>query len=226
MARWLYGPQQVRRVLERADEVVVSTDQLATELGSFAKAVHVIPTLPVVDNYPRSVMSLNGPIQLVWAGTRGGLAYLDFLKEELSLLAREGIAELTVLCSEPWKGPARFLPWKLEGEEARLASFDVGIMPLPDTPYAKSKAGYKLLQYMATGMPVIASPVGVNRQLVEQSGAGHLCTSSEEWRDAIVEMYRNRSAAALMGQNGLRFVTEYANESALNARLLQVLKLY
>lgn len=224
LARWLYGPQQVQRVLERADEVIVSTSQLAAELGSLSKKIHVIPTLPEVSKYPRSVQSLGGPMQLVWAGTRGGLAYLDFLADELSLLASEGIAELTVICSEPWNGPAHFLPWELEGEEARLASFDVGIMPLPDTSYAKSKAGYKLLQYMATGMPVIASPIGINRQLVEQSGAGYLCTTSEEWRNAIIELYQNRSGASLMGQNGLTFLAAYANESELDSQLLRVIK--
>ena len=224
LARWLYGPQQVQRVLERADEVIVSTNQLAAELGGVAKKIHIIPTLPEVDKYPRSVQSLRGPIQLVWAGTRGGLAYLDFLADELSLLAREGVAELTVICSEPWSGPAHFLQWKLEGEEARLASFDAGIMPLPDTPYAKSKAGYKLLQYMASGMPVIASPIGINRQLVEQSGAGYLCSSSEEWKNAITEMYRNRSKASLMGQRGLTFVAEYASPSELDSQLLKVIK--
>jgi glycosyltransferase involved in cell wall biosynthesis len=219
VARWLYGPQQVRRLVARADLIIVSTEELRSEVQWSDKPIEVIPTAPEIEKYPRSELSSTGPLQLVWAGTRGGLAYLDVLADTLRDLAQRGIAELTVISSEPWDGPSRFVQWEQSDEEARLASFDVGLMPLPDTPYARSKAGYKLLQYMATGMPIIASPVGINVSLVEQSQSGFLCSSATEWADAICSMYDNRAAARTRGQNGLEFVQRYANAAELGEKI-------
>jgi len=224
-ARWLYGPQQVRRLVTRADLIIVSTEELKSELAWSNKSIEVIPTLPEITRYPRSHMSTQGPLQLVWAGTRGGLDYLDFLTEVVDELTRLGLAELTVISSEPWKGPARFMKWEEEGEELRLSRFDVGLMPLPDTRYAKAKAGYKLLQYMATGMPVIASPVGINTSLIEQSKSGILCSSSTDWSNAIRLMHDDRNAARLMGQNGLNFVSHYADPKLLEEQIQKAIRL-
>ena len=223
LARWLYGPQQVRRLVVRANLIIVSTEEIKSELAWSNKPIEVIPTVPVVARYPRSNLSPEGPLRLVWAGTRGGLDYLDFLANVLEEFERRGVAELTVISSEPWNGPSRFIQWEQQDEELRLSHFDVGLMPLPDTPYAKSKAGYKLLQYMATGMPVIASPVGVNRSLITQSKSGFLCSSSSEWADAILAMYNDRNAARVMGQNGLNFVTQFADPNRLEEQIRQAI---
>lgn len=224
LAQWLYGPQQVKRIAERADEIIVSTDQLAHEMAWTEKPIHVIPTLPDIGRYPQSIMSVDGPLQLVWAGTRGGLAYLDFLSDSLTRLQEQRIGELTVICSEPWTGPSRFIKWKQEGEESRLASFDVGIMPLPDTEYARSKAGYKLLQYMATGMPVLASPVGINVSLLKDSQAGFLCHDADEWEARIRELHSHRQAARAMGVLGREFVERYVEQANTDSRIRDIVR--
>ena len=226
LARWLYGPQQVRRLVARADLIIVSTEELKSELAWSNKSIVLIPTLPEVSKYPRSNMTTEGPLQLVWAGTRGGLSYLDFLAAELGELKRQGVAELTVISSEPWNGPSRFIKWEQQDEELRLSQFDVGLMPLPDTQYARAKAGYKLLQYMATGMPVIASPVGVNSSLIAQSKSGFLCSSSAEWATAIRSIHSDRDSARMMGQKGLDFVTDYADTTRLEERIRQAVQFH
>ena len=77
--------------------------------------------------------------------------------------------------------PKEILPWSEDSEVAYIQSFDVGIMPLTDGPFERGKCGYKLVQYMACGLPVIASPVGVNSRIVEQGKTGFLASSSAEW---------------------------------------------
>jgi hypothetical protein len=92
-------------------------------------------------------------------------------------------------------------PWSLATEAADLASFDIGIMPLPDTDWARGKCGYKILQYFSAGVPAVASPVGVNSELIG-SDRGLLAASTTDWHSALERLIddaaerRERGAAA------------------------------
>ena len=164
-AAWLYGPHQVRRLLGRADAIVVSTRTLAQGLPPTTAPVTVLPTVPDVSAYRRATGG-GTPGLIGWAGTTGGLPYLDPLREVLRRLDESGTARLRVVSSAPWSGPSEFRPWRLDDEPTMFADFAVGIMPLPDTDYARAKAGYKLLQYMAAGVPVVATAAGAVPEVV------------------------------------------------------------
>jgi hypothetical protein len=185
--RWLYGPQQSRAILSRADAIIVSSEELAQQLPDDAVRPVLIPTVPDPAHYQmvQHEQEKDGPIRVGWAGTSGNLVYLDELHDVFRRLGHARLAELEVVSSEPWSGPSSFHRWQLDEEIAVFDRFSIGIMPLPDTPYTRAKAGFKLLQYMAAGLPVVASPVGVNRELVESSGAGLLATSPAEWECAL-----------------------------------------
>ena len=103
-----------------------------------------------------------------------------------------------------------------------FGSFDIGIMPLPDGPYARAKAGFKLLQYMAAGLPVIASPIGANRSIVERSGAGLLASSASEWEEALRTLAGDTALRSEMGRRGRLFVESFdvPSQAATIARLL------
>jgi hypothetical protein len=173
LAHWLYGPQQAARLALRADAIVVSTQQLARSLPDGSCQAVVLPTVPDVAVYQRAEHTAVGGT-VGWAGTPGGLLFLDPLAPVFERLGGRGLASLEVVSSAPWSGPARFRAWRLDDEPTMFARFAVGIMPLPDTVYTRAKAGFKLLQYMAAGVPFVASPVGVNVELVNASGAGRV----------------------------------------------------
>ena len=88
---------------------------------------------------------------------------------------------------------------------ADLASFDIGVMPLDDDAWARGKCGYKLLQYFAAGLPVVASPVGVNSTLVGDE-RGHLAQSQKEWTHALSDLSRNTSARRDAGRAARDYV--------------------
>ncbi len=91
-----------------------------------------------------------------------------------------------------------------------MLGFDVGIMPMPDNPWTRGKCGYKLIQYMACGLPVIASPVGVNQVLVENGVNGFLATDTESWVRAFLTLYENCHLRERMGRCGrIKVETEY-----------------
>jgi glycosyltransferase involved in cell wall biosynthesis len=105
---------------------------------------------------------------------------------------------------EPW---LERRSWSLASEPRDLASFDIGVMPLPDTEWTRGKCGYKLLQYFSAGVPAVASPVGVNTRIVGEGGErGLLASTDEEWRAALEKLIRDHQARQEMGARARSFV--------------------
>lgn len=222
-ARWLYGPQQARALIRRADDLVVSTTTLAELLPDDAPSPTVLPSVPDVSRYVVVEHREQRPVIVGWAGTVGGLQYLEPLRAVFERLSRERIARLRVVSSQPLPGSwSTFRPWALRDETSLFADFSIGIMPLPETPYTRAKAGFKLLQYMAAGLPVVASPVGINSELVHESGAGFIAAGADQWELALRQLSADSDLRRELGQRGRRFVERYADLDA-QARTLTAL---
>ncbi len=114
--------------------------------------------------------------------------------------------------------------WSEDTEVARRQDMDIGIMPLTDTPWARGKCGYKLIQYMACGLPVIASPVGVNAEIVEHGVNGFLATTEAEWREALVTLLRDPELRRKMGAEGRRKVEAQYSLQVWGPRVAMMLK--
>jgi len=97
-------------------------------------------------------------------------------------------------------------PWHEETEAEQISRMDIGIMPLPDGPWEKGKCGYKLIQYMATGIPVVASPVGVNVDIVSNSQCGILASTSDDWFNALDTLLREKEIRQQYGVAGRKAV--------------------
>jgi hypothetical protein len=155
---------------------------------------------------------LNGPLRAGWLGSSMSieqtlLPWLDVLGE-----IRERLSfELVVISDEPPRflrdiGWARFLPWSPAVEKSIADHMDVGIMPLQDNPYQTAKCGAKLVQYMAAGLPVIATPIGVNRDLVINEVTGCWATGPGDWRQAIHLLAEQETLRATFGRAGREHV--------------------
>jgi hypothetical protein len=107
---------------------------------------------------------------------------------------------------EPSAIPVEFVPWRLEREGDDLVGFDIGVMPLDDTAWSRGKCGFKLLQYMAAGLPAIASPVGVNRSIIRHGENGFLAETPAEWGAALARLIEDPSLRARLGQAARRTV--------------------
>jgi len=210
-ARWLYGPQQALRLLRRADALIVSTERLAEMLPPGTPEPTILPTVPNPEDYLLAPVDPSKHPVIGWAGTVGGLVYLDPLRAVFASLARDGIATLEVVSSHPWDGPGRFHQWRASESTRVFARFSIGVMPLPDTDYTRAKAGFKLLQYMAAGLPVVASPVGGNRELVERSGAGFVAETPEDWESTLRLLAADPALRLELGRRGRSFVEGYAD---------------
>src|SRR6201999_1317649 len=114
--------------------------------------------------------------------------------------------------------PAESIPWTEDTEIASIAAFDVGIMPLTDTPFERGKCAYKLLQVMAAGKPVIASPVGANRQVVQQGVNGFLADTTEEWAEALRKL-ADPELRRRMGEEARKTVADQYSSAVIVPRL-------
>ncbi len=161
----------------------------------FPNAV-VMPTVVDTERFrpgePRSTRAAT----VGWIGSRTTMKYLKLLPP----------MRLKVVSSEPPGFPCEFERWSLEREVEQVQSLDVGLAPLADTEWERGKCGLKVLQYMACGIPVVASPVGVQREFVERSGGGLLAATAEEWQEAVRRLAGNSAERRAMGERGRAFV--------------------
>lgn len=100
---------------------------------------------------------------------------------------------------------------------------DIGLMPLPDTPWSRSKCGHKLIQFMAYGLPVVASPVCVNREIVESSANGCLVSTDTEWREAIATLLGDADLRRRTGAAGRHRVEAHYSLPVWGPRVAQIL---
>jgi len=148
----------------------------------------------------------NGNIILGWIGSATTLPYLDLIIAPLERLCRRfPQARLRLVgASEVPQGdlPIETKAWNLEEEVDDLRSFDIGLMPMPDDLWTRGKGGYKLLQYMAMGLPVVASPVGINQEIVSDGENGFWASDAAEWEDRLARLISDAQLRRDMGQRG------------------------
>jgi glycosyltransferase involved in cell wall biosynthesis len=121
--------------------------------------------------------------------------------------------------------PVEVWDWSEDTEVKSIQQFDIGIMPLPDLPMERGKCGYKLIQYLACCLPVIASPVGVNRNIVKDGVNGFLATSAEEWHASLVKLLElTPHKRKTMGLAGRQEVVDWYSMNVQAPRLLVLLE--
>lgn len=116
------------------------------------------------------------------------------------------------------------IEWSEAGEIAAVQAMDIGLMPLLDRPFERGKCGYKLIQYMACGLPVIASPVGVNREIVEDGATGLLATGPDAWAAGLRRLLADPALRQRMGEAGRRRAVAHYSLASQQDRLLETLR--
>jgi glycosyltransferase involved in cell wall biosynthesis len=209
------GRDRLLELCRRAQIVVCGNKILADELAKFSHRCVVIPTAVDTDLYRvRTDYRLNGPLRLGWLGSSMSIEQTLFpLMNVLAEIHCQLSFELVVISDEPPRflqdiGWSHFLKWLPAVERTIADHMDIGLMPLQDNPYQRAKCGAKLLQYMAAGLPVIAAPVGVNREIVADGLTGFLATSSNDWRQAIHRLTEQETLRAAFGRAGRKFVVQ------------------
>src|SRR6185436_6764585 len=142
------------------------------------------------------------PINLVWIGSQSTLPYVEQHIDAIRLAASRVPLKLITIADRTLENPGfavEHVPWTFDGEAAALVRGDIGIAPTPCDRWTLGKCGFKIIQYMAAGLPAIASPVGANAEIVRVGETGLLADSPEQWADAIVQLARDVGLRRRMG---------------------------
>jgi len=194
------------RTCSGADAVVAGSEELAAMARACSpRALFTAPTPVDTALYgPGPGERMPGePLRFGWIGSRATLPYLEGIAAPLAraCAALPGARLLVVADGAPSLPGVEvdLVPWSGEGEADSLRRMDVGLMPLADDPWSRGKCAFKLLQYGATGIPSVASPVGANLTVVEDGRTGRLAGTDAAWESALVELGRDPALRARMG---------------------------
>jgi glycosyltransferase involved in cell wall biosynthesis len=215
LVRWFLGAK-IDRIMGKADLVIVGNTYLgARARAAGARLVAELPTAVDLRRYAAAPQpapaGAEGILTIGWIGSPLTSRYLELLRPALSELCARIRLRLLLIGAAPdaLRGfPVERVPWSAETEAAAIARCDVGVMPLPDEPWERGKCGYKLIQFMAGARPVVASPVGANRDIVIPGKTGFLAAGSAEWVNALGQLHDDPELRRRMGEAGRRRVEE------------------
>jgi glycosyltransferase involved in cell wall biosynthesis len=219
---------KLKPLLRRAELAICGNAYLQEYAAQYCRCSEIVPTVVDTDVYGPVMEHKTDPRVIIgWIGSPSTWSFVRPLVPLLSELSERLDLKVRVVGAGPQKEtPPRFefLPWT-EAKEIRLIQgMDIGIMPLPDEPWARGKCGYKLIQYMACGLPVIAAPVGVNRDIVDHGSNGFLASGPEEWAKAVTVLAENAELRLTMGAAGRKKVERAYSLAAQGPRLAEMLR--
>ena len=203
-----------RRTVELAHQVVAGNPYLAEHALKFNDNVAILPTGLDTKAYRIATESKkDDKIRLVWIGSKSTLGYLEELKPVLEKIGGHfDNVVLRMICDQFFdlqNMPIEEHAWSLETQIADLVSSDIGLAPLPDNRFTQGKCGFKILQYAAAGLPIIASPVGVNAEYVMHGITGYHASNNRQWIDGMTELIRSPQLRKEMGHAARTHVEKF-----------------
>jgi glycosyltransferase involved in cell wall biosynthesis len=227
LVRALLG-RKMGAAIQGASTVLAGNEYLAAYARQHNRHVEVLPTVVDPDRYVRERRPRQSTAFTIgWLGSPSTAAYVEDIQPALERFFARTRGRLVLVGSGPVTMPdvpIEVHRWSEPSEVDELGDFDVGIMPLPDTPWTRGKCGFKLIQYMAAGLPVVASPVGVNATLVDHGANGLLATTPDEWVHALTGLERDDALRTTMGEAGRQRVALQYSLRATAPRLIRVLQ--
>ncbi len=206
---------KVLTIAKRCNTIIAGNSFLAAFFGGHPD-VRIIPTVIDLARYPEPTKrGVDRETIIGWIGTAANLPYLAPLASVLTTLSKIYRLRVVMVCEahgiNPFAGcsfASEIHPWTATQEIPELLKFDIGLMPIPDTDWGRGKCGFKLLQYLAAGVPAVASAVGVNSEIVQSGVNGFLAHSAEDWMSGLTELLSNPTRRATIAQAGRRTVEE------------------
>lgn len=224
-----YFGGKIADIIRRSSAVVAGNTYLAQYAqNAGARRVEIIPT--VVDPQRYTVRETRDDARkevcIGWIGSPVTEKYLAIALPAMETIAREiplRLITVGVALKPQVSFPVEMRQWSLSNETTDVADFDIGIMPLFDAPWERGKCGYKLIQYMAAGKPVVASRVGVNETIVNDNGAcGFIADTADDWVRSLRMLCSDRELRKKFGAAARKKIESYYSVRVQEQRLLKV----
>ena len=221
---WLKNASKTKEIITLSDIIIAGNLYLSDYASQTNKNIKIIPTTIDTLEYQR----INSTKTKICIGRSGSITTIQHFNHAVPFLKKikekyGDIIEFKVIGDGKYKNQEleiKGIEWEKKTEIRELSSFDIGIMPLPDDKWANGKCGLKCLQYMALEIPTIMSPVGVNRNIIQDGRNGFLASKEEEWIDKISQLIESKELRSSIGIKGRETVLkEYSIEANKNQYL-------
>jgi len=224
-----------KKIASSCQAIICGNAFLAEHFSSWNNNVIIIPTAVDTDKYIPSYSTDNHIIG--WSGTSGGFKYLYAIEPALNLVLKKKpetklriVSDLKPSFKKIPDSNIEFIRWTPENEVTAIQGMSIGIMPLEDSLWERGKCSFKMLTYMACGIPVVVSPVGMNTEVLSHGNIGLGVKTLDDWADALLMLLANAEQRKKIGSNGrLVILNKYSVHTVapqLAATLLQIVKTY
>jgi len=216
------------RLARMCNAVVCGNSFLADQFGQWNDRVYVVPTAVDTERFRPS--SDSNERQIVgWSGSSSGFSYLYSIEKALTTILKnfpsvilrivaDQVPRFTQIPSGRWE----FVQWSPEIEVRSIQEMKVGIMPLDNSVKARGKCSFKMLCYMACGVPAVVSPIGMNAELLAKGDIGYAASSTEEWVDAVTSLLKEPDEAKQKGEIGRRVCIDQFDVRQIARRIAEV----
>jgi glycosyltransferase involved in cell wall biosynthesis len=218
-------------IVKHCAGVIAGNRYLAEHYQELGAKVWLVPTSVDTDVWKPAGARNDRKWTIGWTGSWANLRFLEVIERPLAdFLAQHSECRFLVVCDRPpslKKLPPdtwQFVPWSMENEVTLLQEMDVGLMPLSYSELALGKCGFKMLSYMAVGLPVIVSPVGVNAEILARGESGIAASANDDWYRALELLFESREMGARMGSTGRRVVEEHYSVRTNTVKLADIFR--
>jgi glycosyltransferase involved in cell wall biosynthesis len=220
--------QRLDYAARRAGLAIVGSSYLSSCLQRRCSGieVEVLPSSVELADFPEKTHRQSRPVVAGWIGSPENLTDFSACGDALRSLVTRRIITLRIVSSRPLDLPglqSEFVPWSACGERDEVAQFDLGLMPLPDTPATRGRCGFKAIEYMAAGVPVVSSALVGPSDVIQSGITGYLVDSQEEWQDRIRQLAADHELRQQLGAAGRRLVRDHFDASRNAPRLASML---
>ena len=217
--------------MKNAESVIVGNQYLANYAkNAKSTSINIVPTVVDLKRYNYKKKDLNKSLVIGWIGSHSTQKYLLSIYEALLAVYKSHKTRLLLVGATPEISNKLqglkfdIVPWSKDNESELIQQMDIGIMPLIDGPWERGKCGYKLIQYMACGLPVVASPVGINKLIVKDGVNGFLAKNDLEWEISLRKILKDENLRINMGIKGRQLVEEKYSLQSNSTKFCKIIK--
>jgi glycosyltransferase involved in cell wall biosynthesis len=228
--RRLKGPGKARFLIKTADCVIASSPFLSDfcrSINKNASSRYISSSVDVARYLPREQSSTRDAVTIGWTGTFSSKMYLESIAGMLQKLAQKTKFKMRVIGNFEFELPGvdlEVVQWSKETEIEDLREIDIGIYPLPIDEWVLGKSGLKAIQYMAMGIPTVATDVGTTSIIIRHGQNGMLVKSEDEWISALEILAADPDLRRRLGSNARVDVERNYSTEVIGREYLDVLK--
>lgn len=222
--------KRFKRIIKSSDFVITANKTLAKKAEEFSEKsnIYIIPSSVNLDGIEaKKSFSLSSTPSIGWVGSKITQRYLDLLAPQLCELRKKCEFKLKVISDKEYNYQGldiENITWSLDSEKSEIGKFDIGIMPLSSDPFSEGKASYKLLQYMAAGVPSIASSVGMNIEVADDENGALLADDCDEFIEKIELLLKPESCELRksLGEHGRKIIETSYSQKIVGDKFLKM----